>query len=900
MKRIMYLVLSAAMVFSMLAGASINVGATGKAIEIWSIEDLYDIRYAPDKDYIMMADIDMEKDKNSGYMGTDGIWPTIESFSGCFDGNGHTISYLNANLFTTNSGEIKDLTLYGSQEPLLTTNEGVLDGVTVNRASCINMLAQYNTGSVLNCKVCDSHFSYLGKVAHAYTLANSSGMVSNNSGLMVNCGIINCSWLFAYDYYYYGRHPNDEVCYSPCKKGNQVYNAVFICSAICSKNTGTIKNSFCIASEDVNKEWTYYYNDKGNIKESIFFCKYQDGQIENCYANTDLCYYSKTQKTGSVNCFYTTSGTLTCADDPQLTNCYVNTGSISLELMKRESTFSGFDFENTWIIDKNVEYPYPQLRSNRQDAAKTIESISFKTKPSHTTYTVEESILADGELTVNYIDNTSETVPITAAMLSGYDMSVIGEQSVTVTYRDKSLTYTITVKPPHAVTGVTLISGPNKTEFIKGAALDYTGAVVRVQYADGTFEDINLTPDNTTGGSTEATGFYNVTYTNGDYKVTFRINVKEKAAGDDGAPAPVTITDIRCTNGAVSLSWKTVPGADGYRLYRKTGSGKWTTIVSSTTATSYTDTTVTEGKTYTYTLRSVKDGAWSTGYNDTAKSIKVEAAAPEPVTITDIRCANGAVSLAWNTVPGADGYRLYRKTGSGKWTTIVSSTTATSYTDTTVTEGKTYTYTLRSVKDGAWSTGYNDTAKSIKVEAAAPEPVTITDIRCANGAVSLAWNTVPGADGYRLYRKTGSGKWTTIVSSTTATSYTDTTVTEGKTYTYTLRSVKGGGWSTGYNDTAKSIKVEATVPEPVTITDIRSANGAVTLSWKAVPGADGYRIYRKTGSGKWTTIVSLTTATSYTDTAVTAGKTYKYTLRSVKDGLWSTGYNDTAKAIMAK
>ncbi|MBR2742689.1 MAG: InlB B-repeat-containing protein [Clostridia bacterium] len=373
-------------------------------------------------------------------------------------------------------------------------------------------------------------------------------------------------------------------------------------------------------------------------------------------------------------------------------------------------------------------------------------------------------------------------------------------------------------------------------------------------------------------------------------------------------PVPITITSIKCENGAVVLAWQPQSGVDGYRVHKKTGSGKWTTLVASTTATTYTDTAVTEGTTYTYTVRSFVGSEYSTGYNDTAKSIKVTsgtAAEPSPVAITSIKCVNGAVVLAWQPQSGVDGYRVHKKTGSGKWTTLVASTTAATYTDTAVTEGTTYTYTVRSFVGSEYSTGYNDTAKSIKVTGAAvePSPVAITSIKCVNGAVVLAWQPQSGVDGYRVHKKTGSGKWTTLVASTTATAYTDTAVTEGTTYTYTVRSFVGSEYSTGYNDTAKSIKVTSgtsSEPPAVTISSIQSTGGMVVLSWNAAPGVDGYRVYRKTGSGKWTTVCASTTDTMFIDTNVTAGTTYTYTLRSFIGSTYSSGYNDTAKSIKAK
>ncbi|MBR2743283.1 MAG: leucine-rich repeat protein [Clostridia bacterium] len=362
-------------------------------------------------------------------------------------------------------------------------------------------------------------------------------------------------------------------------------------------------------------------------------------------------------------------------------------------------------------------------------------------------------------------------------------------------------------------------------------------------------------------------------------------------------PPAVTITQVSFADGAVSLAWQGQDGVDGYRVYRKTGTGKWTSILSSTTDTSYSDATVTEGKTYSYTVRSYVGSTWSTGYNDTAVTITAKAVEPRPVTITSISYASGAVSLAWQGQDGVDGYRVYRKTGTGKWTTVLSSTTDTSYSDATVTEGKKYSYTVRSYVGSTWSTGYNDTAVTITAKAVEPLPVTITSISYANGAVNLAWQWQDGVDGYRVYRKAGTGKWTSILSSTTDTSYTDATVTEGKTYSYTVRSYVGSAWSTGYADTAVTITAKTAEPLPVTITSIDGENGEVSLAWQAQDGVDGYRVYRKTGTGKWTTVLSSTTATSYKDTTVTAGTTYSYTVRSKVGSTYSTGYADTAKSV---
>ena len=107
-----------------------------------------------------------------------------------------------------------------------------------------------------------------------------------------------------------------------------------------------------------------------------------------------------------------------------------------------------------------------------------------------------------------------------------------------------------------------------------------------------------------------------------------------------------------------------------------------------------------------------------------------------------------------------------------------------------------------------------------------PPAVNITSISYADGAVSLAWQPQDGVDGYRVYRKTGSSKWTVILSATTATSYTDTTAEGGTTYSYTIRSYVGSTYSTGYNATAKTITVLEPPPTEGLIFD--ASTGTVT------------------------------------------------------------------------
>ena len=267
--------------------------------------------------------------------------------------------------------------------------------------------------------------------------------------------------------------------------------------------------------------------------------------------------------------------------------------------------------------------------------------------------------------------------------------------------------------------------------------------------------------------------------------------------------------------------------------------------------------------------------------NNSFKFIALSNDLPTP-SISSLKNTTGGIKLAWKKVDGVYGYRLYQKT-SNSWKRI-KDTTATSFTDSAVSANQTKTYTIRCIdKKGKTVSGFYSKGWSKKYTPAAP---TISKLDNTSGGIKLSWNKVTGVYGYRLYQKTSNG-WKRI-KDTTATSFTDSAVSANQTKTYTIRCIdKKGKTVSGFNSKGWSKKYTATTPK---ITKLTNTSKGVSVTWNKIAGVYGYRLYQKTSNG-WKRIKD-TTATSFTDSAVSANQTKTYTIRCIdKNGKTVSGFN---------
>ncbi len=261
------------------------------------------------------------------------------------------------------------------------------------------------------------------------------------------------------------------------------------------------------------------------------------GQNKGDDGSTSYAYIRRCYNVGDVTSASGTSYAISYNSNGIFSNCYFLEGvatnyyssgntSLTPAQMLLQSVYSGFDFENVWIMVPNSSYPYPQLRDNIQDSGDMPSVVSIISLPEKTEYLTGDVIdLTGGMVKVIYQSGKEEIYDITSDMISGYDNSTVGTQTVTVTVQGVSDTFTVNMTARPVVTAVSVIFQPDKKTFIVGTEFDFTGAVAQVTYDTGVIEYIDITDKNTTGGDINHIGKQTITFTAGDVSATFEVEV---------------------------------------------------------------------------------------------------------------------------------------------------------------------------------------------------------------------------------------------------------------------------------------------------------------------------------------------------------------------------------------
>ena len=449
-----------------------------------------------------------------------------------------------------------------------------------------------------------------------------------------------------------------------------------------------------------------------------------------------------------------------------------------------------------------------------------------------------------------------------------------------------SVTYKQTLSAP-AVTGGNDAQGrPTlKWNAVTGAA---KYEVYRARSKDGTYTKYSTTTGtaytNSSYLTSGATYYYKVRALDangnaGPYSAVVSVTCRLKLT----APS---VTGGNDAQGRPTLKWNAVSGAAKYEVYRARSMNGDYVKYSTVTGTSYTNTSyLANGTTYYYKVRALgSDGSY--GPYSTPVSVTYKAPFGAPL-VTGSKDSQGRPALKWDKVTDAAKYEVYRARSKDGTYSLMSTQSATGYTNTSyLATGTTYYYKVRALKANGTASAYSSVVTITYGTVPTPAAPAMRSAKADSAGITVSWDTAANAVTYNVYRTADAGSsWTQVASSVKGSSYKDTTVKKGVKYGYKVRGVAADGKTLGpMSPTGVTAKVTAasTTPDYVKLTSARRVTGGIQLTWESAADAKTYNVYRKVdGASGWTLLASSVSGTTYKDTSGKSGTTYAYTVRGV-------------------
>ena len=603
---------------------------------------------------------------------------------------------------------------------------------------------------------------------------------------------------------------------------------------------------------------------------------------------TDVTYKDETAQAGTEY-FYTVQGV--AADGKTVSKGYDTTGvsarvpyPIPANVAQVEAKAGVGSVTVTWAEAENAEsyHVYRSVYENAEDTGWTVIGKNV----TETSY--QDTDVQSGETYYYNVKGVNKD----GLQSNGWGAAA----SVTVPYPDPSLVEVVDASADLDGITVTWKTAANAETFsVYRRTADSAWSRIAEDLTGTTYTDKDVLPG--------TTYWYTVKGVNADGTEGSYDDNGVSATALYPIPADVELTAATATLDGITVTWKTAANAASYNVLRKTAGAEWAVHAKNVMTTAYTDEDVQPGTTYWYAVQGVNaDDRTSKSYDDNGVSATALYPIPADVELTAATATPDGITVTWKTAANAASYNVLRKTAGAEWTVLANNVTAAAYTDKDVQPGTTYWYAVQGVNSDGTEGGYNDNGVSATALYPIPADVKMSNAVVSGNTIKVTWEKAANAATYNVYRMgPGDTCWKVVSVKQSGTSYTDKSVTAGSTYKYTVRGVAADGKtiSKGFDGTGKSATMPAAVPADVKMSNAVVSGNTIVVTWEKANGAATYNVYRKgPGDTSWQAVSYKQSATSYTDKNVTAGGTYKYTVRGVAaDGKTvSKGFDGTGKS----
>lgn len=376
--------------------------------------------------------------------------------------------------------------------------------------------------------------------------------------------------------------------------------------------------------------------------------------------------------------------------------------------------------------------------------------------------------------------------------------------------------------------------------------------------------------------------------------------------GNGGTETPQTgqapvISSVQ-SRGSTKLrvSWKEVPNASFYRVYRSDSENGEYVQVAAGSGIQFDDSNVSAGGTYYYKVCTVYGDGKMSGYS----VAHVGKALARPQIVKVVSKNSSQIQITWNGLADASKYEVYRsdKKSSGYQKIATLKAGQISYTDKKVTPQTTYYYKIRT--RGGEKNGYSSYSNVYSGWSVKKTSIVSVSSKTKT-SLQIKWKKVSNAYGYRIKRSTSKTKgFQTVatIKSGSATSYVDKKLKTGKKYYYKIQVLNRINKKTGYS-TDSRVASGATITGTSMVYARSKTSKSMEVKWKKDAKATGYRVKRSTSKdGTYQTIVNIkeNSTVKYIDKTVTSGKKYYYVVESVVEKSGVKNYSGNSKPVSAR
>ncbi|MBI3044835.1 MAG: fibronectin type III domain-containing protein [Betaproteobacteria bacterium] len=347
---------------------------------------------------------------------------------------------------------------------------------------------------------------------------------------------------------------------------------------------------------------------------------------------------------------------------------------------------------------------------------------------------------------------------------------------------------------------------------------------------------------------------------------------------DTAAPTtPTGLTATPVSETQINLAWNASTdnvGVSNYRVYR---AGVQIATVNSPTV-SYSNTGLTAGTTYSYTVSACDAAGNCSGQSAIASTTTLDTTAPStPTGLTATAVSGSQINLAWTASTDNVAVTAYRVFRGGVFLTTVNAPTVT-YSNTGLTNATNYTYTVSACDASLNCSAQSASANATTFDTAAPTtPTGLTATAASQSQIDLAWNASSDNVGVSVYRVFRGGVQIATVNSPTLT-YSNTGLAASTNYTYTVSACDAAG-----NCSAQGISANATTPDtqaptqPTGLTATAVSGSQINLAWTASTDNVAVTAYQVLRAGVQIATVNSPTL-SYSNTGLTNATNYSYTV----------------------